>query len=112
MAELPGWDRGRLAMASASDLEAARLIVYARAWGPMVREDIAGRIESLEAEVRAAEVSKLDGDSHRIAARLELDRGIARLREAITELRGAKDHQALVRAQLELDVVDEPEGDR
>lgn len=108
MAELPGWDRGRLATASAQDLEAARWIVYARAWTPTVRQNIDAQIEGLEGDIRAGEISKLTGDSHRVAAARQVDAGIRRLRELIEDLRGAKGHQADIRRTLELDEPEPP----
>lgn len=111
MAELPGWDRHRLETADPQDVEAARTLVYARAWAPAIAEDVDGEIENLEADLRHAEASKLTGDSHRLAMARETDRSIARLRSSIAGLRKAKAQQAAIREVLELDVDDDADPD-
>lgn len=87
MAELPGWDRGRLATAAPADVEAARWLVYARARAPEIRRDLAGDIEALELggrELTALQQRQLRG-------------------RAIEELRAAQRAQAELRVVLELD---------
>jgi hypothetical protein len=108
MAELPGWDRGRLAAADPRDVEAASLIVYARAWAPAIGQDIDGQIESLEADIRQAEASRLKGSAHELAMANETKRSVERLRAAIERLRKAKGHQDALRLILELDVDEAP----
>ena len=76
MAELPGWDRARLATADPRDVEAARTLVYARAWAPVIAQDFDGQLENLEADVRHARASKLTGEAHRLAMAQETDRSI------------------------------------
>lgn len=91
MAELPGWDRGRLATAPERDVEAARLLVYARARAPEIRRDIEGDIRQVTR--MGQKVSELD---------IALDR-----RDALRELTAAKDRQADLRRALELDEDDD-----
>ncbi len=91
MAELPGWDRDRLAVAPASDVEAARMLVYARARAPEIRRDIAGDIERIKRIGRTPN-----------KAQDALDR-----MEAIRELAEAQRHQSDLRRVLELDEPDE-----
>lgn len=109
MALLPGWDRGRLVMADPRDLEAARLFVYAQARAPLVRLDIDGQIETLEASIRQAEATGLTGAAARLDAAQEARRSAERMRRHVADLREAKALQAAVREQLELDAPDEPE---
>lgn len=93
MAELPGWDRHRLANADPRDVEAARLLVYARARRPEIRADLDGQIEQLE-------LAGLDGDAHRLRAAHIRNRHLA-------ATRAEKATQAALRAALELDVTDD-----
>lgn len=87
MAELPGWDRDRLAVAPPRDVEAARLLVYARARAPEIRRDLAGDITRLE---------RIDHPISKVTERAERSR-------AVEELRAAQRVQADLRALLELD---------
>lgn len=92
MAELPGWDRDRLALASPRDVAAARLIVFARKVEPIVSEDFAGKrrelaMAKMTADRRAREEANL---------RLEADRRLAK----------AQALQAEIRKSLELDEAD------
>jgi hypothetical protein len=93
MAELPGWDRDRLATADPRDLQAARWLVYARARAPEIRVDYDSRIESLE-------LAGKDGDAHRLHAAAIRRRDIGLLREG-------RESQKRLREVLELDLEDE-----
>jgi hypothetical protein len=50
MAELPGWDRTRLGTAATADVEAARMLVYARVLEPTITEPYDAHLEVLEIE--------------------------------------------------------------
>lgn len=93
MAELPGWDRGRLATADDRDVAAARLLVYARARAPEIRRDIASQIRQLE-------LSAMSPAAAKVAMGRERDGDLRALRQA-------KESQAALRVVLELDDVDE-----
>lgn len=93
MAELPGWDRDRLALAPERDVEAARLFVYARERAPEVRRDIKGDIERIQRMGRAPN-----------KAQDAMDR-----MHAIRELTEAQGHQDDLRRALDLDGPDELE---
>ncbi len=87
MAELPGWNRDRLATAPPRDVEAARLLVYARARGPEIRRDIKGDIERIE---------RMGNTPNK--AQEAMDR-----MHAIRDLTEAQRHQADLRRLLGLD---------
>lgn len=108
MALLPGWDRGRLLTADPRDVEAARIVVYAQARAPLIRQDIDGQIEALEASIRQAEASGLSADQARLEASREAGRSADRMKRHVADLREAKELQAAVRELLELDAPDEP----
>jgi hypothetical protein len=93
MAELPGWDRDRLATADERDVVAARLLVYARARAPEIRRDLASQIRQLE-------LSAMSPAAARVAIGRERDSDLRALRQA-------KQAQTELRAVLELDDVDE-----
>lgn len=95
MAELPGWDRPRLGLAEDADVEAARMIVYARAMRGPVTEDIAGQIEVLEIETtESPKARERKVKSHQ--------------RHTLGELRKALARQRTYRGLLGLDDPDEP----
>lgn len=95
MAQLPGWDRARLATADPRDVEAARLLIYASARAPEIRFDIDGAIETLR-------IAGLEGDAHKLAT--------AKARtDAIRDLKAQKPSQTALRELLELDVDDDAE---
>jgi hypothetical protein len=72
MAELPGWDRERLATARPADVAAARVIVYARRVQPLLAVDVPSRIRDIE---------RMDRPASRATARAERARDVERLRE-------------------------------
>jgi len=97
MAELPGWDRDRLATAPGADVEAARWLVYARELRPEVTFNY-------PAHIRAAEVEAMTG--HRREREIAADR-----KRQLEALRAGQRQQADMREGLLLDGEDEPEED-
>jgi len=97
MAELPGWDRARLAYAAPADVGAARWVVFARALEPTVTEPIGAQIALAEIEVSAKNARA------REAAVKKLNR------KHLDDLYRARDRQRQVRTLLMLDEPDEPE---
>jgi hypothetical protein len=97
MLERPGWDRARLEVASTADVEAARMLLYARAMAPIVQEPYAARLE-------VAEIEAKKGKAREAAARRHESRRRETLAQAIR-------HQALIREALGLDVDDDAEAD-
>lgn len=94
MAELPGWDRDRLATADPRDVAAARHLIFARVLAPVIRRNFPGEIRELEL--------KMPGRRHSEAeVRSELKR-------SIEELRAGERRQATFRELLGLD---EPDDD-
>lgn len=91
MAELPGWDRGRLDHALPADVEAARWIVFARKVQPVIAVDFPRRIRDIE---------RIDRPASPMALRAER----ARERE---ELAQSQRLQSSYRAALGLDEPDE-----
>jgi len=90
MAELPGWDRSRLGTAATADVEAARVLVYARVLEPVLSIPVDVQLEVLEAEgitdarrrkrkadalrsKRRATLLSLRADQQRYRTLLELD---------------------------------------
>lgn len=97
MAELPGWDRARLATADPGDVAAARWQVYARVMAPQATHDYA-------AAIRDAEIAGMSAKAR--------DRELERDRKVLVEtLRGEQRQQPGWREQLLLDAVDDPDED-
>lgn len=95
MAELPGWDRARLATAPGPDVEAARWIVYGRVLAPEIHFDYPGAMHSLD-------LADMKPESEERARRA--DRKIAR-----QQLRAAAERQQAYRRLLRLDEPDDAE---
>lgn len=65
MAELPGWDRSRLAVAAPSDVEAARVQIYARRVKPLLDIDVDRQLLDLAREERPATKAQLAAERAR-----------------------------------------------
>jgi hypothetical protein len=96
MAELPGWDRDRLALALPADVDAARWRVFADRLMPLATGDFRGQREALA-------MHDLKGPA------LERAERRARL-EAIEALKAAERAQVDTREVLMLDDEDEDDG--
>jgi hypothetical protein len=93
MAELPGWDRARLATAAPADVTAARWLVYARVMAPGIAFDFPGAIHSLElAGMKPQQRERADASDRRAQ---------------LHELHAGKRKQLQNRALLRLDEPDE-----
>lgn len=97
MAELPGWDRDRLAIAEPADVAAARLVVFARRAKPILVEDY---------DLRLRELALTDMTGSR---RERAERSLRA--EARQRLEQARTLQADLRRRLELDAPDEEPTD-
>lgn len=95
MAELPGWDRARLAVADERDVAAAREIVFARKVAAVLAEDF----EEKREEIRIAGLSGV--------ARERAEK--AQLRNMDNRVLSAMKVQAALRARLGLDIADDEE---
>jgi hypothetical protein len=95
MAELPGWDRRRLATADPADVEAARLIAFSRAVRPILDRDVDAELEDLAIADMAPKAREQAQRSQR--------------RKARDGLRQLRTQQRELRKLLELDEPDEPE---
>jgi hypothetical protein len=93
MAELPGWDRARLASADPADVAAARWIVFGRAVRPLLERNV-------EAELDDLAFADMSPNAREQASR-------QRRRDARTGLRKVKTQQDGLRALLELDAPDD-----
>jgi len=96
MAELPGWDRARLAIADPADVAAARWMVYARVTAEDATFDYPGAIRHVEVA------------SIRDPKRQEREQHADQLK-ALEGLRQGQTKQKVLRSLLLLDDVDEPE---
>lgn len=65
MADLPGWDRARLAVAAPSDVEAARFLIYAQRVKPILQVDVDRRLIELGREERPATKTQLQAERGR-----------------------------------------------
>lgn len=98
MAELPGWDRSRLLTAPTADVEAARMLVYARVLAPSIVEPLDSHLEALAIEaIESPKRREQKVKSHRRKRRNALLR--------------AKDDQARHRQLLGLDDPDDDPDD-
>lgn len=97
MAELPGWDRDRLASSPGSDVEAARWQIYARVVEPQISIDYPEAI-------RRRELSEMSARSRAREEKAQLGRDKETLRTG-------QRNQAELRKALLLDNEDEPDED-
>lgn len=85
MALLPGWDRARLELARPSDVEAARLLVYAQRVKPILEVDVDQRLLELYREDHPPSKAQISAD--RARRREELHQ-LRKLQASVREILG------------------------